>query len=114
MLLRRWKFKVAVQFILANLPMGERLNYVMQKLGNRHSSAAHAAMIEDYAKRIAMIDKHVPLAGATVVLQPQIPLGAVELAAHDRQIPPNLCIRCERPTTSRGRFAQVSTLVRVR
>lgn len=65
--MQRWMFKVAAQFMLAHVPGGERINYRLQLLSGRHSPAAVAKGVTNYAQRLRVIDQHKPLESATVV-----------------------------------------------
>lgn len=62
-----WRLKVLIQFILAHLPGGERINYGIQALTRRHSPAATAFRIDSYSRRIAALDGHRSLEGSIVV-----------------------------------------------
>ena len=52
-----WKLKVLIQFVLALLPAGELVNYLLQLLNRSHSPKATAGRIVGYAKRTKVIDE---------------------------------------------------------
>ena len=62
-----WKLKVLVQFVLALLPAGERVNSLLQILNRSHSPNATAGRLVEYAKRIKAIDEHKSLENSTVL-----------------------------------------------
>jgi SAM-dependent methyltransferase len=62
-----WKLKVLIQFVLALLPAGERVNYLLQLLNRSHSPKATAERIVAYAERIKVIDEHKSLESSTVL-----------------------------------------------
>jgi len=62
-----WKIKVLIQFFLSKLPMGEKINYILQRANKSHSEEKIKKRIISLVKAMRTIDKHVPLEGATVV-----------------------------------------------
>jgi SAM-dependent methyltransferase len=62
-----WKAKVAVQFCLAHVPGGERLNYALQTLRKSRSRAKTRARVIKLAEMIALVRRYVELDGASVV-----------------------------------------------
>jgi len=62
-----WKVKVLIQFFLSHLPMGEKINYLLQNLKNSHSPEKMANRINDLSKSLKKLGEHVELEGSTVV-----------------------------------------------
>lgn len=62
-----WKIKVLIQFFLSKLPMGEKLNYLLQRINKSHNEENTKKRIVDLSKSLRQINKHTPLEGATVV-----------------------------------------------
>ena len=62
-----WKAKVAVQFCLAHVPGGERLNYALQTLRKSRSREKTQARVVKLAEMIALVRRFVELDGASVV-----------------------------------------------
>jgi len=62
-----WKIKVLIQFVLSKLPMGERFNFLLQKLNKSHSlikiEERIIALIKDFSK----INEYIKLQDKTVV-----------------------------------------------
>lgn len=62
-----WKLKVLLQFILALLPGGERLNYLLQVLNKSHSPEQTVRHFTTLAEKIKLVGEHVCLEGSTVL-----------------------------------------------
>ena len=62
-----WKLKVLLQFFLAYIPGGEKINYVFQNLRNSHSTENTAKQIINLAEKIKLTIKYVNLENSTVV-----------------------------------------------
>jgi len=62
-----WKIKVLIQFFLSKLPMGEKINYILQRANKSHSEEKIKKRIVSLLKAMRKIDEHIPLEGATVV-----------------------------------------------
>jgi hypothetical protein len=62
-----WRVKVLIQFVLSKLPMGEKINYLLQKIIKSHAEDKIKARIVDLIKSMQIINEHVPLENATVV-----------------------------------------------
>lgn len=61
-----WKIKVAIQWWLGYLPLGHRVNFLLQKLGRVHKPAYKAKRAIGLAKRIASLRAYVPIEGSVV------------------------------------------------
>jgi hypothetical protein len=62
-----WKLKVLIQFVLAHVPKGEQLNYVLQTLNHSHSSVKIAGRVPTLAETLSLLSKHMRLDGAVVL-----------------------------------------------
>jgi SAM-dependent methyltransferase len=62
-----WKIKVLTQFFLSKFPMGEEINYLLQRANKSHSEEKIKERIIGLVKAMRKIDEHIPLEGATVV-----------------------------------------------
>jgi len=66
-MLRDWRAKVIVQFVLAHLPFGARLNYALQRYNEKHTSARIAMKVRGSARQMALLDTYKSIRGSTVV-----------------------------------------------
>jgi len=64
--LAMWRAKVLLQFILAHLPGGERINYLLQRLAGSYSPDKVEMRVITRVRKLAQLGKTVPLAGAEV------------------------------------------------
>jgi len=62
-----WKLKVLIQFVLAHLPKGEQINYLLQTLNNSHSPQKIAERIPSLLRELKRIDQYVELQGSSVL-----------------------------------------------
>jgi hypothetical protein len=65
--LRMWKLKVLIQFILSKLPMGETVNYWLQTVNKSHSEEKIKGKIITIVRDLKKIDEYLPLEGAIAV-----------------------------------------------
>lgn len=65
----KWKVKVLIQFILAHVPQGERINHLLQRAYRSRDSRmrATARRIPELCRSLALLSEYVPLQGATAV-----------------------------------------------
>jgi len=62
-----WRLKVLIQFILALLPGGEKINYLLQYMIGTHSPGKKAKRIVEIIKRIQFISQYSGIEGKTIV-----------------------------------------------
>ena len=62
-----WKLKVLMQFVLAHLPKGEQINYLLQILNKSHSPQETAERIPSLLRQLKRIDQYVELRGSSVL-----------------------------------------------
>lgn len=62
-----WKLKVLIQFVLSKLPLGERINFFLQRLNQSHSVDKLETRILDLTSSLMKVNKYLPLEGITVV-----------------------------------------------
>ncbi|MBN2463914.1 MAG: methyltransferase domain-containing protein [Dehalococcoidia bacterium] len=62
-----WKLKLIVQFVLAHLPWGERINYLLQVVNKSHSPETIEQRIPKLLKGLKFIDGYVKLEGSSVL-----------------------------------------------
>jgi len=62
-----WRMKVLVQFLLALLPGGERINYLLQRLKGSHRPSRMARRILEMADELALVAESGRLGGGHVV-----------------------------------------------
>lgn len=62
-----WKIKVLIQFLLSKLPMGEKFNYLLQRVNKSHAVEKIEGRIIGLLQSMRKINEHIPLEGATVV-----------------------------------------------
>jgi SAM-dependent methyltransferase len=62
-----WKIKVLIQFVLSKMPMGEKVNYLMQKGNKSHNEEKIKGRIVELTKAMMKIGDRISLEGATVV-----------------------------------------------
>ncbi len=62
-----WKLKVLIQFFLSKLPMGEKINYLLQQLHKTHSVEKTARRIIGLSESLKKINEHIRLEGIVVV-----------------------------------------------
>ena len=62
-----WMVKAGVQFVLAHVPYGERVNHLLQRWKGRHSPSAVAMTVMNYAARVRALDHHKSLEDAVVL-----------------------------------------------
>ena len=62
-----WKLKVLIQFLLSKMPMGEKINYLLQKVIKSHNDEKTEGRILDLIKSITKINERIPLEGTAVV-----------------------------------------------
>jgi SAM-dependent methyltransferase len=62
-----WKIKVLIQFILSKLPMGEKINYLLQKINKSHSLQKTQERVIRLSKDFKTINDHIRLEDSTVV-----------------------------------------------
>ncbi len=62
-----WKIKVLIQFFLSKLPMGEKINYLLQRVNKSHNEEKIKERIVGLLKAMRKINEYIPLEGATVV-----------------------------------------------
>ncbi len=62
-----WKLKVLTQFILAHLPKGEKVNYLLQLLNKSHTPEKTARRIIELTKQLQHITKYINIEGSTVL-----------------------------------------------
>lgn len=62
-----WRLKILVQFILARLPGGEAVNYLLQHLVNTHSKAKRQNRIIKCAKKIFAINQYAKLENSVII-----------------------------------------------
>ena len=61
-----WKFKVLIQFILANVPYGESLNFVLQEASRGRSPEKLRQRIRGIVLEMASLQQQFDLEGKTV------------------------------------------------
>src|SRR5437868_3933746 len=64
--LRHWKLKVLIQFVLAHLPGGERLNYSLQRANGDHSPERIAGRIPELVEILNFISQSRKLDGLAI------------------------------------------------
>lgn len=62
-----WKIKILIQFILGNIPYGDKLNYIFQYLNNSHNDDYIRERMFKIFKRLKEIDSHRKIEGAIVM-----------------------------------------------
>lgn len=62
-----WKVKVLIQFILSHIPMGEKINYMLQLANNSHSVEKTENRIAELVTSMKKINEFISLEGAEVV-----------------------------------------------
>ena len=62
-----WKFKVLIQFILAVLPGGERVNYIFQRLTGAHSPERIGTRVISLCRMIKGLERHISIERSTVL-----------------------------------------------
>jgi len=62
-----WKLKILIQFILAYLPKGEQINYLLQKQIGSHSQERIKMYILENVKRLTFISEYVELRDSSVL-----------------------------------------------
>jgi SAM-dependent methyltransferase len=62
-----WKIKVLIQFILSKIPMGEKINFVFQKMLSRHSLPNTESRIIYLAEEISSLSSFLNLKDISVV-----------------------------------------------
>lgn len=62
-----WKIKILLQFFLAKLPMGEKVNHLLQHLNHSHSEEIMQKRIIGITKSLTNLNKQFSLNGATIV-----------------------------------------------
>src|SRR5579863_8069372 len=62
-----WKFKVLIQFILAYMPYGERLNFMLQEASRSRSPERLRQRIRELVIELAFLQQQFDLKGKTVV-----------------------------------------------
>ncbi len=65
--MQRRMVKALVQFVLAHIPYGERVNHLLQRWKGRHSPSAVAMTVRNYAARVRALDQHKSLEHAVVL-----------------------------------------------
>ncbi len=62
-----WRLKVFIQFLLAHLPGGEKMNYLLQYMIGTHSPGKKAKRVMEMIKKIQFIGQHTPIEGKIIV-----------------------------------------------
>jgi SAM-dependent methyltransferase len=62
-----WRLKVLIQFLLALLPGGEKINYLLQYTTRTHSRGKKAKRVVEMIKKIQFICQYVEIEGKTIV-----------------------------------------------
>ena len=62
-----WKFKVLIQFLLASMPGGEKVNYILQKNNKSYSLETTSHRIPPLINILKIINSYTPIEGCNVV-----------------------------------------------
>ena len=62
-----WRNKVYIQFVLAHLPQGEKVNFLLQKMNGRHNSQEAKGRIGKPIENVKFIRPHLNFEGSRVV-----------------------------------------------
>jgi SAM-dependent methyltransferase len=62
-----WRLKVFIQFLLAHMPGGEKMNYLLQYMIGTHSPGKKTKRVIEMIKRIQFISRHTPIEGKIIV-----------------------------------------------
>jgi len=62
-----WKIKVLIQFLLANLPGGMRINYFLQKFRGAHSEEKINQLLPNRIRKLKLIDGFINIDGSSIL-----------------------------------------------